>query len=154
MTRSNIPNMIMPPEITVTATIDAPVEKAWEYFTDPKHIVSWNAASEDWHTPKAENDLRPGGMFNYRMEAKDGSYGFDFSGTYSEVVPHQSIVYAIGDGRKARVTFEGAGDRTQIAETFEAETENPLEMQKDGWQAILDNFKKYTETRVRDTMPI
>jgi len=131
--------------ITVENTIKAPVEKVWKCWTEPVHIKKWNNASDDWHTPSAENDLRVGGKFNSRMEAKDGSFGFDFGGVFSEVKLHQVIAYTIGDGRKVKVIFSGNGNETKVIETFEAESMNSLEMQKTGWQAILDNFKKYTE---------
>lgn len=132
--------------VTINATINAPVEKVWEYWNEPKHITQWNAASEDWHSPKAENDLKKGGSFNYRMEAKDGSFGFDFGGVYDEVIPNQHISYTMGDGRTVSTEFADNNGSTEITSTFEAETENPVEMQKGGWQAILDNFKKYTES--------
>jgi uncharacterized protein YndB with AHSA1/START domain len=139
--------METPTKITVTATINAPIEIVWAYWTDPEHIVNWNNASDDWHTTRAENDLRTGGTFNSRMEAKDGSFGFDFSGTYDDVVTHERITYSLGDKRQTQVIFESDGDETTtITETFDAETQNPIEMQRAGWQAILDNFKKYTET--------
>jgi uncharacterized protein YndB with AHSA1/START domain len=128
--------------ITVTATIAAPIENVWECFTDPVHIVKWNNASPDWHTPRATNDLRVGGRFLSRMEAKDGSAGFDFEGTYTNVVPHERIAYVMDDGRKVEVVFE-AGDITQVTTTFDPETENTLEMQQKGWQSILDNFAQY-----------
>ena len=131
--------------ITVENTLNAPVEKAWDYFTQPEHIVKWNNASDDWHTPTAQNDLRAGGNFLYRMEAKDGSFGFDFSGTYDDVKNYELIEYTIGDGRKVKVNFTGEGNKTKVTTKFEAENTNPIEMQKTGWQAILDNFKKYTE---------
>lgn len=131
--------------ITVETQIKAPLEKVWEFWTEPVHITKWNSASDDWHTPTAENDLRVGGNFSARMEAKDGSFGFDFGGVYDTVKIHQEIAYTIGDGRKVRVLFTKQGDQTQVRETFEIENENPAEMQRGGWQAILDNFKKYTE---------
>ena len=131
--------------ITVETDVNAPVEKTWEYFTKPEHIVEWNNASDDWHTPRAENDLRAGGIFNYRMEAKDGSFGFDFGGVYDEVTEHRYIEYTIGYGRKVKVTFDSNGNKTHVTENFEAENTHSLEMQKDGWQNILDNFKRYTE---------
>lgn len=108
-------------------------------------LTKWNSASEDWHTPFAENDLRTGGSFKSRMEAKDGSFGFDFGGIYDEVKTHERILYTMGDGRKVDVRFAAVGNDTLVEETFDAEGENPAEMQKAGWQAILDNFKKYTE---------
>lgn len=132
--------------ITVEATVNAPAEKVWEFWTKPEHITQWNSASPDWHTPRSENDVRVGGKFSARMEAKDGSFGFDFGGTYDEVVPNQRLAYTIGDGRKVEVDFKGNGDNTLVTETFEAEGTNPVEMQRGGWQAILDNFKRYTES--------
>lgn len=131
--------------ITVEANVKAPVEKVWKLWTEPVHITKWNSASEDWHTPSAENDLRVGGKFSARMEAKDGSFGFDFGGVYDTVELNREIAYTIGDGRKVRVLFTKQGSNTHVSETFDAENENPLEMQRGGWQAILDNFKKYTE---------
>jgi uncharacterized protein YndB with AHSA1/START domain len=109
--------------------------------------VQWNAASPDWHTPKAENDLRPGGAFSFRMEAKDGSFGFDFGGVYDDVRENELIDYTLGDGRTVRTVFEAAGDSTAITSTFEAENTHPADLQKAGWQAILDNFKKYAEAK-------
>lgn len=132
--------------ITVETTVHRPVEKVWEYWTEPRHITKWCNASDDWHAPKAENDLRAGGRFLTRMEAKDGSFGFDFSGVYNEVRINEFISYAIDDGRKVMITFISHGNDTKVIETFEAETTNSIEMQKAGWQAILDNFKKYSET--------
>ena len=131
--------------ITVETLIDAPLEKIWEYWTDPKHIVKWTTASDDWHTPKATNDLRPGGKFLTRMEAKDGSFGFDFEGVYAVVEPHKKIEYDMADGRNVKVTFEKQNDKYKVIESFHAEDTNPIEMQKAGWQAILDNFKTYVE---------
>lgn len=131
--------------ITVSNTIHAPIEKVWEYWTQPGHIRQWNNASDDWHTPHAENDLRTGGKFLIRMEARDGSAGFDFSGTYDMVKNKESIRYTLGDGRKVDIRFTDNGADTQIEETFDAENQNAIEMQRDGWQAILDNFKKYAE---------
>jgi uncharacterized protein YndB with AHSA1/START domain len=131
--------------ITVETTVNAPVEKAWEYFTKPEHIIKWSHASDDWHTTQAENDLRVGGKFSSRMEAKDGSFGFDFGGVYDEVETNKIIAYTMGDGRKVKVIFSGDVNTTHVSETFEAENTNSIEMQKGGWQAILDNFKKYIE---------
>jgi uncharacterized protein YndB with AHSA1/START domain len=132
--------------ITVQATVNAPAEKVWKTWTDPKHIVKWNNASPDWHTPRAENDVRVGGKFLSRMEAKDGSMGFDFGGTYDAVKPNEHIAYTMGDGRKAKINFKEQGNSTHVDVTFEAENQNPVEMQRGGWQAILDSFKKYTES--------
>ncbi|WP_430402691.1 SRPBCC family protein [Fluviicola sp.] len=133
-------------KITVKSSVNAPLAKVWDYWNAPEHITKWNSASPDWHTPKSENDLRVGGRFTARMEAKDGSFGFDFGGTYDEVVPHEKISYMMDDGRKTDITFVSEGNETKVIETFEAEDTNPVEMQQGGWQAILDNFKKYTET--------
>ncbi|MBK8089913.1 MAG: SRPBCC family protein [Chitinophagaceae bacterium] len=131
--------------ITVEATVQAPVEKVWSFYTSPEHIKKWNNASPDWHTPHAENDLRVGGKFLSRMEAKDGSFGFDFWGIYDEVKSNELIAYTLGDNRKAKILFNSSGNSTVVTVTFEAETENSIELQKGGWQSILDNFKKYTE---------
>lgn len=133
------------PVITVENTINAPVEIVWEYWTKPEHITKWNSASPDWHTPKAENDLRPGGRFVSRMEAKDGSMGFDFGGTYDVVTDNEYIEYTMDDTRKAKINFSSDDEKTHVTVKFEAESENPVEMQQAGWQAILDSFKKYTE---------
>ncbi len=135
-----------PTKITVEATVNAPVEKVWKSWSEPQHIKNWCAASEDWHAPKAENDLRTGGIFSTRMEAKDGSFGFDFGGIYDNVKKNELIEYTMGDGRKVSVHFKSNGSQTEIVETFDAEATNPIEMQRGGWQAILDNFKKYTES--------
>ena len=131
--------------LTVQNTINAPVEKVWEFWSNPEHIIKWCSPSDDWHTPRAENDLRSGGKFLSRMEAKDGSFGFDFGGVYDEVKNHEYIEYTIGDGRKVKISFSPEGKNTKLVETFDAENENPIEMQQGGWQAILDSFKKYTE---------
>ena len=131
--------------ITVEATVNAPVEKVWKIWNEPDHITKWAAASDDWHTTRSENELREGGKFLSRMEAKDGSFGFDFGGIYDKVKTNEVIEYTMGDGRKVTVQFNGIGNETKVVETFEAESTNPIEMQRGGWQAILDNFKKYTE---------
>ncbi|MES2630114.1 MAG: SRPBCC family protein [Bacteroidota bacterium] len=133
-------------KLTIGVTVSAPVEKVWKMFNEPEHVKKWNNASPDWHTPHAENDVRKGGSFNYRMEARDGSFGFDFGGTYSEVDHEKSLAYTLGDGREVSATFTANGDSTRIDETFEAEGQNPVEMQQAGWQSILDNFKKYAES--------
>lgn len=132
--------------ITVETTVNAPVAKVWDAWTNPDHIVKWNQASDDWHTPRASNDLRIGGKFTARMEAKDGSMGFDFEGTYSEVKPNEYLEYTIPDGRVVKVSFTGNGNATSIVEQFDAENIHTAEMQQAGWQAILDNFKKYAES--------
>jgi uncharacterized protein YndB with AHSA1/START domain len=133
-------------KITVETTVNSPVEKVWKLWSLPEHIKKWNNASDDWHTTRAENDLRTGGKFVSRMEAKDGSFGFDFGGVYDEVKTNEVIAYTMGDGRKAKTTFTNMGQATKVVTTFEAETQNSIEMQKGGWQAILDNFKKYAES--------
>jgi len=132
-------------KITVENTVNAPVEKVWKYWNGPEHITKWCTATPEWHTPRAQNDLRVGGTFSSRMEAKDGSMGFDFAGVYDDVKPNEYIEYTMGDGRKVWIKFSGKGNETKVVETFEAESENPVEMQKGGWQAILDSFKKYVE---------
>ena len=132
--------------ITVSVDVESPVSKVWKYWTSPEHIMQWNNASNDWHTPRAENDLRAGGKFLYRMEAKDGSKGLDFSGEYDEIVEFKLIRYTLADSRKVTIEFSGTGNVTQIVETFEAETENSAELQQYGWQCILDNFKKHAES--------
>lgn len=134
-------------KITVSASINAPVKKVWELWTTPEDIKQWNSASEDWHTPKSENDLRVGGKFSSRMEAKDGSFGFDFGGVYDVVDTHKRIAYTLGDDRKVDVLFTSEGAVTKVDETFEAESVHSPEMQRAGWQAILDNFKKYAEAQ-------
>lgn len=131
--------------ITVKAMVKASVNKVWDLWSDPKHIVKWNAASEEWHTPRAENDLRVGGKFLSRMEAKDGSFGFDFGGTYDEVVPQKRIAYTLDDGRKVEVDFKEKNGQTEIVSIFDPETQNPTEMQREGWQSILDSFKRYAD---------
>ncbi len=133
-------------KITVKTTVHASLEKAWECFTAPEHVTQWNAASDDWHCPAATNDLRTGGSFKYTMAARDGSVSFDFEGQYTEVVDHQRIAYVLADDRRIEVLFEADGDAVHITETFDPENENPPEMQKEGWQAILDNYKKHTKT--------
>jgi uncharacterized protein YndB with AHSA1/START domain len=132
--------------ITVQNTTNAPVEKVWKYWSAPEHITQWCQASDDWHAPYADNDLREGGTFKTTMAAKDGSFSFDFGGVYDKVNEHKLIEYTMGDGRKVKVVFEANGNSTNITETFDAEGTNSIEMQRTGWQAILDNFKKYTET--------
>lgn len=132
-------------KINIGVNIGAPVAKVWKAYNDPEAITQWNSPSPDWHSPKAENDLKVGGKFNYRMEAKDGSAGFDFTGTYTEVTPNERIAYTMDDGRLVEVDFKQAGEGTEVKVAFDPETENPIEMQRDGWQAILDNFKKYCE---------
>ncbi|MEQ9091076.1 MAG: SRPBCC family protein [Balneola sp.] len=131
--------------ITIDSTINANSEKVWDYWTEPDHITKWNFASDDWCCPSAENDMTIGGTYKARMEAKDGSFGFDFEAVYDEIIEHKKIVYTIADGRKVTTIFEKLDGSTKVTTTFEAESENPIEMQRDGWQAILDNFKRYVE---------
>ena len=133
-------------KITISAIIAAPLDKVWKNWTEPKHITQWNHASDEWHSPHATNDLRKGGKFLARMEAKDGSMGFDFEGTYDNVVEKQLIEYTMLDGRTVSVRFAEKTGATEVIETFDPESTNSLDMQRDGWQAILDNFKKYTES--------
>jgi uncharacterized protein YndB with AHSA1/START domain len=133
--------------VTVRTKINAPAVKVWNKWTTPEDIVKWNYASDDWHTPWAKNDLRLGSKFVARMEAKDGSQGFDFEGVYTRIRTHELIEYTIGDGRKVKVAFMASGNETEISEIFETEGTNPVEMQRAGWQAILDNFKKYVENK-------
>ncbi len=132
--------------ITIEAVINAPIEKVWKKWTTPSDIIKWNNASDDWHTTKAENDLVTGGKFLSRMEAKDGSFGFDFEGIYTHVKTNEIIAYSMADGRTVKVVFTAENGKTKVVESFDPENENPLEMQRMGWQAILDNFKKYTES--------
>jgi uncharacterized protein YndB with AHSA1/START domain len=131
--------------ITVETIVNAPVEKVWKCWNETTHIMQWCQASSDWHAPYAENDIRTGGKFTTTMAAKDGSVSFDFGGVYDNVQVHQLIEYTMLDGRKAKISFTSHGNATKVIETFEAETMNPVEMQKAGWQAILDSFKQYTE---------
>jgi len=131
--------------ITVETTVKAPVEKVWKYWNEPEHITKWAFASDDWHAPQAENDLKKNGKFKTVMAAKDGSFSFDFEGVYTNVQLNKLIEYTIADGRKVKVTFSPQGNETRIIETFDAESENSVEMQRGGWQAFLDNFKKHTE---------
>lgn len=132
-------------KITVEATIAAGTEKVWEYWNRPEHISKWNFASDDWHCPNAENDLRVGGKYYARMEARDGSMGFDFEAVYDEIDDQKKIAYTMSDGRQAVTDFDHLGNKTKVTTTFDAERENPVDMQKEGWQAILNNFKKYVE---------
>jgi uncharacterized protein YndB with AHSA1/START domain len=131
--------------ITVETVVKAPVSRVWELFTRPEHIMKWNNASDDWHTTRAENDLRPGGKFVSRMESKDGTEGFDFNGVYSEVITHERLAYSIEGGRTVEVDFQADQNGTTVREVFEAEDENPIELQRMGWQSILTNFKTYAE---------
>lgn len=132
-------------KITIEAVVKKNSSDIWTLWTQPEHITKWNQASDDWHSPRAENDLRVGGRFLTRMEAKDGSMGFDFSGVYDEVIERNKIHYTMDDGREVETLFKEENGITKIVITFDAENENPLEMQRDGWQAILNSFKRYAE---------
>jgi uncharacterized protein YndB with AHSA1/START domain len=133
-------------KITIQAIISADSKKVWDYYTQPEHITKWNFATDDWQCPSASNDMRVGGKYSARMEAKDGSFGFDFEATYNEIVEGQKFTFTMPDNREVNVIFNRLDDKSEVIVTFDAETENPIEMQRDGWQAILNNFKKYTET--------
>ena len=132
--------------ITIETLVAAPTEKAWDYYTLPEHITEWNFADATWHCPTTENDLRIGGKYKARMEAKDGSFGFDFEATYTDLKTHRKIEYVLEDGRKVEVLFQPENDSTHVKIIFEAENQNSLELQKNGWQAILDNYAQYTES--------
>jgi uncharacterized protein YndB with AHSA1/START domain len=131
--------------ITVKNTISASIDKVWDLWTLPEHITKWSFASPDWHTPYAENDLREGGTFKSTMAAKDGSMSFDFGGEYTLVEKHKAIEYVLEDGRKVEISFNETPSGIEVIESFDPETQNPEEMQRGGWQAILDNFKSYVE---------
>ena len=132
-------------KISIKAIINASIDNIWKLWTEPEHIKKWNMASDDWHTTESLNDLRIGGKFSSRMEAKDGSMGFDFYGIYDDVINHQYIAYTLGNGRKVEFNFKDKSGKTEVVQMFEAESENSIEMQKEGWQSILDNFKVYAE---------
>jgi len=132
--------------ITIETTIHAPIDKVWKCWTEPAHIMQWNNASDDWHTPYAENDPRTGGKFKSTMAARDGSMSFDFEGVYSNVQPQKLIEYGLADGRKVKIEFQSNKDGVKVIESFDPETENSIELQRGGWQAILDNFKKHVES--------
>jgi uncharacterized protein YndB with AHSA1/START domain len=131
--------------ITIETIVNAPIEKVWQYWNEPEHITKWAFASDDWEAPHAENDLKVGGTFKTVMSAKDKSQSFDFGGTYTAVNNHELIEYEIGDGRKVSTTFSPTSEGVKITQTFEIEGQNSEELQRNGWQAILDNFKKHTE---------
>ncbi|MGC3943025.1 MAG: SRPBCC family protein [Chryseolinea sp.] len=139
-------NMAETQSITVETLVDAPVEKAWRYFSEPDHITKWAFASDEWHAPYADNDLRKDGKFKTTMAAKDGSFSFDFEGVYTNVVPNKTFEYVMPDGRKVRVDFVADGGKTRIKETFDPETQNPVDMQRAGWQAILENYRRHVES--------
>lgn len=134
--------------ITVQATINADIQKVWECWTQPEHITQWNFASDEWHCPSAFNDLEPGGKFIWRMEARDGSMGFDYKGVYVEIFDQESITKRLDDGRQVSLKFINKNEVTEVIESFEPESENEIELQRLGWQAILNNFKKYVESNV------
>ncbi|MCR9163466.1 MAG: SRPBCC family protein [Nannocystaceae bacterium] len=131
--------------ITIEALVQAPTGRVWRHWTDPKHITQWNFASDDWCCPSAENDLRPGGRYKARMEAKDGSFGFDFEAVYDEVSEHDTLIYTMPDGRTVTTKFEVESGAVRVTTTFDADAEHPIEVQRQGWQAILNNFKRYAE---------
>jgi uncharacterized protein YndB with AHSA1/START domain len=133
--------------VTVQATVNKPIQDVWAFWNEPEHITQWCQASDDWHAPFAENDLQTGGRFKTTMAAKDGSYSFDFSGAYTEVQPMEKIAYRLDDDRFVSIIFKANGDETTVEETFETESSNPVDMQRAGWQAIMDNFKKYAESK-------
>ena len=133
--------------ISIETTVHAPIERVWAAWNDPRAIEQWNAASPDWHTPRASVDLREGGTFSSRMQARDGSAGFDFEGTYTRVEPQRLIEYVMSDGRKVRVEFIPTGRAVTVRETFDAEDTHTAEQQRQGWQAILDNFARHVEGR-------
>jgi uncharacterized protein YndB with AHSA1/START domain len=132
-------------KINISAFIQADRKKVWEYYTDPSHIIQWNFADPSWHCPKAENHMEVGGTYFARMEARDGSFGFDFIAVYTEINPGKNFTYQFG-GRLARIKFADKGEGTEVTVSFDPETENPVELQRNGWQAILNNFRNYTET--------
>lgn len=133
-------------KIKIDALVKASPDKVYQLWTEPEHIINWNFASDDWCCPRAENELWVGGNYKTRMEAKDGSFGFDFEGVYEEVSPSEKLAYSMPDGRKVQITFEEETGSTRVTTQFDPEAQNSIKMQRDGWQAILDNFKKYAET--------
>lgn len=139
--------MVRNKTIIVETIVKVPISEVWSYWTDPKHITQWYYASDDWHAPYAENDLWIKGKFKTRMAAKDGNSGFDFEGIYTNIIKNEKIEYTIPDGRKVAVSFSDLSGETKVLESFEMETVNPYELQKGGWQAILNNFKKYAESQ-------
>lgn len=133
-------------KVTVEASVNAPVEKVWRAWNTPTDIMKWNTPDPNWHTPSSENDLKTNGKFKHRMEAKDGSFGFDFEGTYNKVELHKEITYTMPDGRTATTLFTTKDGKTMLTTTFDTETQNDPEFQKQGWQAILNNFVRYVES--------
>jgi uncharacterized protein YndB with AHSA1/START domain len=132
--------------ITIQSTIEGPIEKVWEFWTRPEHIVNWAFASDDWEAPRAENDVRTGGKFKTVMAAKDKSFSFDFGGIYTDVREHELIEYDMDDGRHVKIEFTEVPQGVKVVQSFDPESENSEEMQRSGWQAILDNFKKYADS--------
>jgi uncharacterized protein YndB with AHSA1/START domain len=137
----------MSTRITISTEVSKPVDHVWKIWTEPEHIEQWNAASDDWHCPKADNDLRAGGSFSSTMAARDGSFSFDFAGVYDDVQLHERIAYTMSDGRSCEILFEEKDGGTLVTESFDAEAQNPIEMQRNGWQAILDRFKSHAEAQ-------
>lgn len=137
-------------KITVNTLIGRDRDQVWQAYTRPEHIVNWNFATTDWHCPKVESDLRVGGTYLARMEARDGALGFDFKAVFDDIVPQEKIVYTLEDGRKVSTVFEAVDGGTQVTTVFEAEDQNPVDMQKAGWQAILNHFKAYTERHFKN----
>jgi len=131
--------------ISIDVTVHAPKDTAWNLWTSPEHIIHWNFASPGWHCPEATNDLKPGGLFSYRMASRDGQYAFDFSGQYTLVEPGSRIAFTLDDGRQVRIRFEQQGEHTHVLQEFEPENMNPQELQREGWQAIMNHFKHYVE---------
>ncbi|SHM97823.1 Uncharacterized conserved protein YndB, AHSA1/START domain [Cyclobacterium lianum] len=134
-------------KIGVSTTVASDMDRVWEYWTKPEHIIHWNFATDEWHCPRVENELKANAKFSWRMEAKDGSMGFDFEGVYDKIIKNELITYRMTDGRKVAIVFTERDNAVHIEETFEAEGTNSDEQQRAGWQAILDNFKKYVESR-------
>lgn len=132
-------------KISVDVVVDAPIGKVWKFWTSPEHITEWNYASDDWFAPKADNNFYIGGQFTYHMEALDGTVSFDFMGHYEDIKAHEYIRYSLGNGRKVNIEFSAIDTKTRITETFDPENTYSIGMQRDGWQAVLENFKKYTE---------
>lgn len=132
-------------KITIQAVVAADKQKVWDCYTQPEHITKWNFATDTWHCPAASNDMRVGGKYLARMEAKDGSFAFDFEAVYNEIVDGEKFTYTMPDNREIQVSFEKMDDKTRVTVTFDPENENPVELQRSGWQSILDNFRKYAE---------
>ena len=132
-------------KITIQAVVAADRQKVWDRYTQPEHITKWNFATDTWHCPAASNDMRVGGKYLARMEAKDGSFAFDFEAVYNEIVDGEKFTYTMPDNREIQVSFEQTDDKTRVTVTFDPENENPVDLQRSGWQSILDNFRKYAE---------